>query len=69
MKNFKKIKALLNNSSKINAINLNFAQKLDFYILNISVRAQKIDGSILKIFEIVIGYFQIKDKTNMSRFF
>ena len=34
-----------------------FARKLDFHIQKTNVKAQKIDGSILEIFEIVIADF------------
>ena len=50
-------------------MNLNLAQKLDFYIRKTSVRAQKIDGSTLEIFGIVIDDFLVEDKANKPRFF
>ena len=65
----KKVRALFNSGNKINAINLNFAHKLGFYIQKTSVRAQKINSSTLKIFKIVIANFQIKDKVNKLKFF
>ena len=47
----------------------NYTKKLGFKIQNINVRANKIDSSTLKSFEIVIANFQIKDKVSRSRFF
>ena len=63
------IKALLNNGSKINAMNPNFAQKLDLKVWKTNVGAQKIDNSALKTFEIVIADFQMRDKASRPRFF
>ena len=45
------IRALLNSSSKVNAMNPNLAQKLSLYIWKNNVGAQKMDGSTLKTFE------------------
>ena len=46
-----------------------FAKKLGFYIQKINFRAQKIDGSALKTFGMVITDLKIEDKTGKSRFF
>ena len=50
-------------------MNLDFAQKLDFKVWKTNVGAQKIDGSALEIFGIVIADFQIEVKVNKPRFF
>ena len=50
-------------------MNLDFARKLYFKVWKINVGAQKIDGSALETFEIVIADLQIKDKANRPRFF
>ena len=50
-------------------MSLNFIWKLGFKIQKTSVKAQKIDDSILNTFEIVIADFQMKDKANKPRFF
>ena len=63
------VKSLLDNGSKVNAINPNFAQKLGFKVWKINVGAQKIDGSALETFGIVIADFQVKDKASKPRFF
>ena len=46
-----------------------FAQKLGLHIQKTNVGAQKIDGSTLESFEIVIVDFQVKDKGGKPRFF
>ena len=51
------IKALLNTDNEVNAINLAFAWKLALYIWKTNVGNQKIDGSILEIFGMVIANF------------
>ena len=56
----KQVKALLDNGSKINAMNPDFAWKLGFKVGKTNVGAQIIDGSALEIFEIVIADFQGK---------
>ena len=50
-------------------MNLDFTQKLGFKVKKINIRAQKIDGFTLKIFEIVIADFQIENKVDMPRLF
>ena len=65
----KQIKALLNSGSKINTMNFDYAWKLGLKIRRINVGAQKIDGSTLETFEMVITDFQVEDKTSRPRFF
>ena len=50
-------------------MNLNFAQKLDFYIQKTSIGSQKINNFILETFEMVIADFQLEDKANKPIFF
>lgn len=57
-----KIKALINSNTKVNAITLAYASKQDLIIRHINVKAQKINGFILKMFEMVLIRFQIEDK-------
>lgn len=54
--------ALINSGSKINAITPTYIAKLSLKIRYINIRAQKIDGSIFKTFEIVLTNFKIKYK-------
>ena len=46
-----------------------FTRKLSLYIRKINVEAQKIDGSTLKTFEMVIANFQVEDKGGRPKFF
>ena len=46
-----------------------YAKRLDFKTRKTNVRAQKIDGSVLETFGMVIADFQIEDKSNRPRFF
>ena len=48
--------------SKINAITSVYALKLGLEVYRINVGAQKIDGSILETFEMVLASFQVEDK-------
>ena len=50
-------------------MNPDFARKLGLHIRKTSVGAQKIDGSILETFGIVIANFQVEDKADKPRFF
>ena len=67
--NQEQVKTLLDSGSEFNVINPAFARKLGFYIQKTNVRAQKIDGSILKTFGIVIADFQVEDKGGRPSFF
>ena len=51
------IKALLNSDSKVNAINPDYARKLGLKIRKINIGGQKIDGSALETFGMVIADF------------
>lgn len=48
---------LYDSCNKVNTITLTYAAKLDLKIYYINVKAQKIDSSILKIFEIILDSF------------
>ena len=50
-------------------MNLDFAWKLGFKIWKTNIGAQKIDGSALETFEMVIINFLVKDKANKPKFF
>ena len=49
--------ALIDSRNKVSNIILAYASKLSLKVYPINVRAQKIDGSILKIFEMVLASF------------
>ena len=63
------IKALFDSGSKVNAINPDYAQRLRLKIQKTNIRAQKIDGSTLKTFAMIIADFQVENKANRPRFF
>lgn len=51
------IKAVINFSSKLNAMQLGFARKLDFHICKTNIGMQMIDNSKFEIFGIIILFF------------
>ena len=46
-----------------------YIKKQGFYIQKTNVKAQKIDGSALETFGIVVADFQVEDKGGRPRFF
>ena len=52
-----KTRALLNNGSKVNTMSSAYTKKLGLQVQKTDVGAQKIGGSILKTFEMVIASF------------
>ena len=63
------VSALLELGSKVNAIYSTFVKKLGFFIRPTDIRAQKIDGTTLDTFGIIVAAFLVTDKTNQVRFF
>ena len=63
------VKALLDSGSEVNAMNLDYARKLGLKIRRTNIGAQKIDGSALETFGMVIADFQVEDKASRPRFF
>ena len=61
--------ALINLDSKVNAMTPAYAKQLGFQVQKTDVRAQKIDGSSLKTFEIIIAGFQVENKLGKVWFF
>ena len=64
-----KVWALIDLSSEVNAITLIYAAKLGLKVHHTKVRAQKVDGSTLETFGMVLASFQVKDKHGKTRFF
>lgn len=62
-------KALVKSDSKLNAIKPGFARKLGLRIYKTNVSTQKINGSKLETYEIVIALFEVDDKVKKFRFF
>ena len=63
------VRALLNSGSKVNTISLAYAKRLNLKTWKINIGAQKINGSALETFEMVIAECQVEDKSGRSRFF
>ena len=63
------VQALIDSKNEVNAIHLTFVKKLGVPIRAIDVGAQKIDGSIMDTYGIVVTAFLVTDKANQVRFF
>ncbi len=63
------IKALLDSKSKVNVISQAFAHQLGLKICKTNVEAQKIDGTTLKTYGMVVSTFLVLDKDDKERFF
>lgn len=57
-----KVQALFNLNYEANAMTLAFAFKLGPKVHHINIRAQKIDGFTLKMFNIILANFGVEDK-------
>lgn len=60
---------MINSGSKVNAMTPIYIAKLGLKIRKTNIRAQKIDGSILNTFGIVLADFQVEDKLDRTWFF
>ena len=60
---------MINSRSEVNAIHPTFAKQLGLLIQPTNVEAQKIDGTTLDTYEMVVAAFSVVDKTNQVRFF
>ena len=60
---------MLNSDSEVIAITSAYANRLELKTRKTNVGAQKIDGSTLEIFGMVIADFQVEDKGERPRFF
>ena len=65
----KDIKALIDSSSKVNAIHPTYITNLGLRTMKINVSTQKVDRSHLNIFKMVIADCSVKDKLEIVRFF
>ena len=68
-KNPNSTQTLLDSRSKVNTINPAYAKKLGLWIRKTELGAQKIDGSSLDTFGMVITSFQVQDILEKFRFF
>ena len=55
--------------NKVNAITPTYTKKLGLWVQKTDIKAQKIDGSLLWTFKMVIAGFQIEDKLDRAQFF
>ena len=63
------IEILFDLESEVNVMNQAFAHQLGFLIWKTNVRAQKIDGTTLKTYGIIVSTFSVLDKNGRERFF
>ena len=63
------VRALLDSDSKVNAMSPAYTKRLGPKTRKTNVGAQKIDGSTLETFGMVIADFQVEDKGGRPRFF
>ena len=68
-KNTAEVRALIDSGSEINAMAPAYVKKLGPRVRKTHVGAQKIDGSTLKTYGMVIAGFQVQDKFEKARFF
>ena len=61
--------ALFDSGSEVNAIHPTLARELGLPIRPTDVGAQKIDGTLLDTFGMVVAAFSVEDKANRVRFF
>lgn len=60
---------LINSESKVNVIQFKQTKKLGLYVRQINIGTQKVDGTSLKKFIIIITFFEFVDKKQKSQFF
>ena len=65
----KDVLVLLNSGSKVNSMTLAYAAHLGLKVRVTNVGAQKIDGSSLATYSMVIAAFQVVNKLGRSQFF
>ncbi len=61
--------ALLDSESEVNVMSQAFIHQLDLKIRKTNVRAQKIDGTTLKTYGMIVFTFSVLDKDGRKRFF
>ena len=64
-----KVQALIDSGSGVNAMTLGYASNLGLKVRPTNLRAQKINGSTLETFEMVLASFQVEDMLKKARFF
>ena len=61
--------ALLNSGSKVSAMHPAFAERLGLVVQTTNIGAQKIDGTTLETYGMVVAAFLVTDQANKVRFF
>ena len=64
-----RVQVLINSGSKVNVIHPNCAKQLGLPVRPIDVGTQKIDGTSLDTYRMVVAAFSVVDKVNWVRFF
>lgn len=64
-----KIKALINSGSEVNIMSLIYVVKWGLTTQKTSIGPQKIDGSLLEIYDMVSAQFLLQDSLKKIRFF
>ena len=67
--NQNEMRAFIDSGSEVNKMTPAYALKLGFQVRRTNVGVQKIHGSILEMFGIILASFQVKDKLGQARFF
>lgn len=68
-KNQAKIQALLDSSNEVNSIIAAFVAILSLKVWPTNIKIQKINNSILEIFEMILVSFEVENKLRKARFF
>ena len=63
------VRALINFGTEVNAMTLGYSVKLGLKVRPTIVEAQKINGSTLETFGMVLASFQVEDKLGQTRYF
>ena len=63
------IQALIDSGSEVNAMTQAYTSRLGLWACHTNVGAQKIDGSTLQTFGMVLANFRMEDKLGRTRFF
>ena len=61
--------ALFNSGSEVNIMYPTFAERLSFVVQTTNVSTQKIDGTTLETYEIVVAAFSVTDQADRVRLF
>ena len=68
-KDLRETRALIDSGSEVNTMTPAYAAKLGFKVQKTDIGTQKIDGSTLDTFGIVLASFQVEDQLRKTRFF